>query len=166
MIWDVPVDDYQKGFSITHAPLAIDGKIIVGVTAGECALTGFVDAYDAATGKRLWRVWSIAQKGDPARATWSGESAEFGGAPTWMTGTYDAETDTLFWTTGNPSPDYDGTVREGDNLYTCSVLALDPKTGKREVVFPIHAARHARLGRQRNAGAGRSHVPRQACANC
>ncbi len=135
VIWDVPVDDYEKGFSITHAPLAIDGKIIVGVTAGECGLQGFVDAYDAATGKKLWRQWAVAQKGDPARATWSGDSAEFGGGPTWMTGTYDAETDTIFWPTGNPGPDYDGSIRKGANLYTCSVLALDPKTGKLKWYF-------------------------------
>ncbi len=136
VIWDVVVADYRQGFSITHAPLAIDGKIIVGVTSGECALTGLVDAYDAATGKRLWRTYSIAQKGDPARASWSPESsADVGGAPTWMTGTYDVETDTLFWTTGNPGADYDGTTRLGDNLYACSVLALDPATGKLKWYF-------------------------------
>lgn len=136
VIWEVPVGDWQKGFSITHAPLAIDGKIIVGVTSGECALTGFVDAYDAATGKRLWRTYSIAQPGDPNRASWQPEkSADYGGAPTWMTGTYDASTDTLYWTTGNPGPDYDGSVRGGDNLYACSVLALDPKTGKMKWYF-------------------------------
>ena len=136
VIFDVEVDDYRKGFYITHAPLAIGGKIIVGVTAGECALTGFVDAFDAATGRKLWRTWTIAQEGDPARkASWSGNSAEFGGGPTWMTGTYDAESDTLYWTTGNPSPDYDGSVREGDNLYTCSVLALDPETGRMRWYF-------------------------------
>ena len=134
-IWDVAVDDYQAGLSITHAPLAIDGKIIVGITAGECALKGFLDAYDAATGRRLWRVNVIPGQDDPARATWAGNSADFGGGPTWMTGTYDAQTDTLFWSTGNPSPDYDGTVRAGDNLYTCSVLALDPKTGKMKWYF-------------------------------
>ena len=136
VIWDVPVDDYRKGFSITHAPLAIDGKIIVGITAGECALTGFLDAYDAATGKRLWRVHTIAQKGDQARATWpNDQAADTGGGPTWTTGTYDPETDTLFWPTGNPSPDYDGSVRAGANLYTCSVLALDPNTGKLKWYF-------------------------------
>ena len=135
VIFDIEVDDYKKGFSITHAPLVVGNKIIVGVTAGECALYGFLDAYDAATGKRLWRVHSIAQPGDPARATWAGKSAETGGGPTWMTGTYDPETDTLFWGTGNPSPDYDGTVREGDNLYTNCVLALDPATGRRKWYF-------------------------------
>ena len=131
VLWDIQVDDYQKGLSITHAPLAIDGKIIVGVTSGECALTGFVDAYDAATGRRLWRTYSIPQPGDPNRKTWQPEkSADFGGAPTWMTGTFDTDTNTIFWTTGNPGPDYDGSVRLGDNLYSCSVLALDPETGK------------------------------------
>src|SRR6185436_13501089 len=100
-IWEVPVDDYRKGYSITHAPLAIDGKIIVGVTSGECGLNGVVDAYEAASGKKLWRFWAAPAKDDPehaqARATWSGNSADTGGAPTWMTGTYDVETDTLFW---------------------------------------------------------------------
>jgi alcohol dehydrogenase (cytochrome c) len=134
-LWDVAVDDYKTGTSITHAPLAIDGKIIVGITAGECALTGFIDAYDAATGQRLWRINVIPDKGDPARNTWAGDSANFGGGPTWMTGTYDADTDTLFWATGNPSPDYDGSVRAGDNLYTCSILALNPATGKLKWYF-------------------------------
>jgi len=136
VIWDVAVDDYKKGFSITHAPLAVDGKIIVGVTSGECGLVGFVDAFDAATGKKLWRTYSTPRPGDPARKTWSPEeSADFGGAPTWMTGTYDVETNTLFWTTGNPGPDYDGPVREGDNLWSCSVLALDPETGRMKWYF-------------------------------
>jgi len=130
VIWDVAVDDYTKGFSITHAPLAIDGKIIVGVTSGECALYGWVDAVDAATGKKLWRVHAIAQEGDPNRASWSGDSAKYGGSPTWTTGTYDPDTDTIFWATGNPGPDYDGTPRDGDNLYSCAVLAIDPKTGR------------------------------------
>jgi alcohol dehydrogenase (cytochrome c) len=130
VIWEREVDDYTKGFSITHAPLAIDGKIIVGVTSGECALYGFVDAFDAATGKKLWRVHAIAQPGDPNRATWAGDSAKYGGSPTWTTGTYDPDTNTLFWATGNPGPDYDGTPRAGDNLYSCSVLAIDPNTGE------------------------------------
>ena len=94
-------------------------------------MTGYVDAYDAATGKQLWRTYTTPQPGDPNRKTWEPETAaDYGGAPTWMTGTYDANTKTLYWTTGNPGPDYDGTVRGGDNLYSCSVIALDPETGR------------------------------------
>ncbi len=131
IIWDVVQDDYRKGISNTHAPLAIDGKIIVGVTAGECALTGFIDAFDAATGRHLWRTATIPTPGDPNRRTWIPESsADYGGAPTWMTGTYDSESRTIYWMTGNPGPDYDGTVRGGDNLYSCSVVALDEATGR------------------------------------
>jgi alcohol dehydrogenase (cytochrome c) len=131
VIFDIEVDDYKKGFSITHAPLAIDGKIIVGVTAGECALAGWVDAFDAATGKKLWRTYTTPQPGDPNRKTWEPEkSADYGGAPTWTTGTYDAETNTIYWATGNPGPDYEGRVRLGDNLYSCSVIAFDPESGK------------------------------------
>jgi alcohol dehydrogenase (cytochrome c) len=130
VIWDVEVDDYRKGYGITHAPLAVDGKIFVGETGGECSINGFVDAYDAASGKRLWRFWTIPAKGDPARATWAGDSADYGGGATWMTGTYDADTHTLFWAVGNPASDYNGSGRAGDDLYTCSVVALDPDTGK------------------------------------
>ncbi len=101
------------------------------MTAGECALTGWVDAFDAATGKKLWRTHATPQPGDPNRKTWQPEtSADYGGAPTWTTGTYDVETNTIYWATGNPGPDYEGTTRLGDNLYSCSVLALDPETGR------------------------------------
>ncbi len=131
IIWDVVQDDYRLGISNTHAPLAIDGKIIVGVTAGECALTGFIDAFDAATGRKLWRTRTIPEPGDPNRQTWiPASAADYGGAPTWMTGTYDSELRTIYWMTGNPGPDYDGTVRGGDNLYSCSVVALDEATGR------------------------------------
>ena len=135
VIWDVEVEDYRKGFSITHAPLVVDNKVFIGVTAGECALSGWVDGFDATTGKKLWRTHSVAQPGDLNRGTWAGDSAKYGGAPTWMTGTYDAATDTLFWTTGNPGADYEGTQRAGDNLYSCSVLALDPTTGRMKWYF-------------------------------
>jgi alcohol dehydrogenase (cytochrome c) len=135
VVWDVAVDDYKKGYSITLAPLAVDGKVFVGVTSGECGLNGFLDAFDAKTGEKLWRFWAVPEEGDPARKTWAGNSAEFGGAPTWLTGNYDADTKTLYWTTGNPAPDYDGTVREGDNLYSDSLVALDPETGKLKWYF-------------------------------
>jgi alcohol dehydrogenase (cytochrome c) len=134
-IWDVTVDDYKTGYSITLAPLAVDGKVFVGVTSGECGLKGFLDAYDAKTGERLWRFWTIPEEGDPARKTWAGNSAEFGGSPTWLTGNYDADSKTLYWGVGNPAPDYDGTVREGDNLYSDSIIALDADTGKLKWYF-------------------------------
>ena len=130
VIWDVAVDDYTKGYSITLAPLAVDGKVFVGVTSGECGLNGFLDAFDAETGEKLWRWDAIPGEGDPARDTWAGTSWEFGGAATWLTGTYDPDLNTLYWTTGNPAPDYDGSVREGDNLYSDAVVALDPDTGR------------------------------------
>jgi alcohol dehydrogenase (cytochrome c) len=130
VIFDVEVEDYRKGFSITHAPLAMNGQIAVGITAGECALTGFVYSFDAATGKKMWRTDTVAPPGDPNRASWAGDSAKYGGAPTWMTGTFDVDTNTLFWTTGNPGPDYNGADRAGDNLYSNCVLALDPATGR------------------------------------
>ena len=135
VIWDVAVDDYTKGYSITLAPLAVDGKVFVGVTSGECGLNGWVDAFDAATGEKLWRFWTVPLEGQPGRETWAGNSADFGGAPTWLTGSYDIETKTLYWTTGNPAPDYDGTVREGDNLYSDSVVALDADTGRLKWYF-------------------------------
>ena len=135
LIWDVAVDDYTKGYSITLAPLAVDGKVFVGVTSGECGLNGWVDAFDAATGEKLWRFWAVPLEGQPGRDTWAGNSADFGGAPTWLTGTYDADTNTLYWTTGNPAPDYDGAVREGDNLYSDSVVALDADTGRLKWYF-------------------------------
>jgi alcohol dehydrogenase (cytochrome c) len=135
VVFDIVLDDYKKGFSITHAPLVVGERVILGVTAGECALYDFLDAYDAQTGKRLWRTQSIAQPGDPARASWAGNSAYFGGGRTWMTATYNPETETVFWGTGNPSPDYNGVGREGDNLYTDSMLALDPATGRRKWYF-------------------------------
>ena len=131
VIWDKAVGDYKVGLTITLAPLAIDGAVIVGVTAGECALTGYVDAYNPDTGARLWQAAVIPPKGASRRARPGPATPRIiGGGPTWMTGTYDASNRTLYWTTGNPSPDYNGEVRKGDNLYTCSVLAIDPKTGK------------------------------------
>jgi alcohol dehydrogenase (cytochrome c) len=110
--------------------LAIQGKVIVGVAGGEFGIRGFVDAYDAATGKRLWRSYTIPGPGEPGNETWIGDSWKYGGAPTWMTGSYDPELNLLYWTVGNPSPELNGDVRAGDNLFSCSVVALDPATGK------------------------------------
>ena len=133
--WQVTLADYTEGFSATSAPLIIGDLVYTGVAGGEFGARGFVDAYDLKTGKLAWRIHTIPDAGDPAAKTWAGDSAKSGGAPAWTTGAYDAETDTLFWTVGNPSPDWNGDLRGGDNLYSDSVLALDPKTGKMKWYF-------------------------------
>jgi len=128
--WDVEVADYKQAYSVTAAPLAVKDKIIVGVAGAEYGVRGFVDAYDAKTGKRAWRFWTVPGPGEPANETWSGDSWKIGGATTWVTGSYDPEANLTYWGTGNPSPDYVGDDRRGDNLYSDSIVALDADTGK------------------------------------
>jgi alcohol dehydrogenase (cytochrome c) len=128
--WETRVADNNTGHSITAAPLAIDGKIIVGISGGEAGIRGFLDAYDAKTGKLAWRLWTIPGPGEPGHDTWKGDSWKTGGAPTWVTGSYDPELNLIYWGTGNPGPDWNGDPRPGDNLYSCSLLAVDASTGK------------------------------------
>jgi alcohol dehydrogenase (cytochrome c) len=131
-LWEVQVDDTMKGFSFTSAPLAVKDKIVVGITGGEFGLPGYVDAYEPATGKRIWRFNTVPQPGEFGHDTWAGDSWKRGGAPGWLTGTYDPDLDVLYWPIGNPGPDSDYMIRKGDNLFSCSVVALDPATGKRK----------------------------------
>ncbi len=133
--WSVEVGMNSKGVAITQAPLALDGKIIVGMGGGEAGLRGFIDAYDAKTGKRLWRLYTVPTPGEPGVNTWEGDSWKYGGATTWNTGSYDPETNTIFWGTGNPAPDWNGDARKGDNLYSCSLLAINADTGKMKWYF-------------------------------
>jgi alcohol dehydrogenase (cytochrome c) len=128
--WSAKVGDYALGYSMTVAPLAIPGKILVGVSGGEAGIRGFLDAYDANTGKQAWRFWTIPGPSDPGHETWQGDSWKTGGGPTWVTGAYDPELKIVYWGVGNPSPDWNGDPRRGDNLYTCSFIALDGGTGK------------------------------------
>jgi len=129
-IWDTETADYRQNYFATGAPLAIGNLVLTGVGGGEHGARGFVAAYDAQTGKEAWRFWTIPARGEPGAETWQGKDLEHGGAPTWLTGTYDPELDTIYWPIGNPAKEYDGTDRGGDNLYSDSVVALDPKTGK------------------------------------
>ncbi|MBY0505859.1 MAG: PQQ-dependent dehydrogenase, methanol/ethanol family [Bryobacteraceae bacterium] len=131
-LWETQVADTMEGYSITVSPLAVKDKIVVGVAGGEHGIRGFLDAYDAATGKRVWRFHTVPGPGEFGHETWKGDSWKLGGAPTWLTGSYDPELDTLYWATGNPGPDMDGEIRKGDNLFSCSVVALDLATGKRK----------------------------------
>ncbi len=128
--WTARVEDYKPGYSMTLAPLAIKGKVLVGVSGGEAGIRGFVDAYDSATGKLAWRFYTVPGPGEPGHATWAGESWRTGGASTWVTGSYDPDLNLVYWGVGNPGPDWNGDMRRGDNLYACSFIALDADTGK------------------------------------
>ena len=129
--WNTTIANYKDGYSVTSAPLVVGGLVYTGVAGGEFGAPGFVDAYDIVTGKLAWRINTVpTDAADPAAKTWAGDSWKSGGSPAWTTGAYDAGTDTLFWTVGNPSPDWNGDKRAGDNLYSDSVLALDPHTGR------------------------------------
>jgi alcohol dehydrogenase (cytochrome c) len=130
LIWDVVVADYTKGYSITVAPLAVKNEVIVGISGGEYGIRGFLDAYDQSSGKHLWRFYTVPGPGEPGHETWSGESWKTGGAPTWVTGSFDPALNLIYWGTGNAAPDWNGDVRLGDNLYSSSVVALDADTGK------------------------------------
>jgi alcohol dehydrogenase (cytochrome c) len=127
--WDVPIADYKTGYSITGAPLAVKNLVITGVAGGEFGARGFIDARDAQTGKEVWRFDAIPEPGHPGANTWEGDSWKTGGGPTWMTGSFDPETNVIYWPVGNPSPNFNGDGRAGDNLYTNSVLALDADHG-------------------------------------
>ena len=132
LIWEVQVADTMDGFNITSPPLVVKDKIIVGHAGGEYAIRGFLDAYDV-TGKRLWRFYTIPGPGELGNDTWKGDSWKTGGGGTWLTGTYDPELDTIYWPIGNPAAMTDRSVRgDGDNLFTDSVVALDPDTGQRK----------------------------------
>ncbi len=131
-LWEVQVGDSTLGYTITSAPLVVKDKIITGIAGGEFGVQAFLDAYDPATGKRLWRWMTIPQKGEFGADTWEGDSGKRGGSPTWLTGSYDPELNLIYWAIGNPGPDINGDVRKGDNLFSCSVVALDADTGQRK----------------------------------
>src|SRR5579863_6142251 len=118
VVWDVPAVDYAGGYTFTPAPLAVKNLVVMGVAGGEYGIRGFIDAYEAETGKRKWRFYTVPDRGEPGRETWEGESYKTGGAPAWKTGVYDPVNNALFWPTGNPSPSNRGEGRAGDNLYS------------------------------------------------
>jgi alcohol dehydrogenase (cytochrome c) len=130
LLWDVTLDDWRKNYSASSAPLPAGDVVITGVSGGEHGANGFLTAHDQATGKELWRFWTVPKPGEPGSETWIGKDIEHGGAPTWFTGSYDPELDLVYWPTGNPAKEYDGRDRKGDNLYASSILALERKTGR------------------------------------
>jgi alcohol dehydrogenase (cytochrome c) len=128
-LWSTKVAEVKDGYSMTVAPLAVNGIILVGNSGAEYGTRGFIDGYDAKTGQRAWRRYTVACPGEPGGDTWpAGDACQHGGGSAWLTGSYDPELDTVYWGTGNPGS-WNPTTRKGDNLYTSSVLALDPKSG-------------------------------------
>ena len=137
-------------------------KVIVGVAGGEFGIRGFIDAYDAQTGKRAWRFYTIPGPGEPGHDTWAGDSWKTGGAGVWVTGAYDPEQNLVFYGTGNPGPDYHSESRKGDNLYSDFAGGARRRHRQAPLALSVHAARRARLGRDRGAGPGRHHDRRAA----
>ena len=124
-----PAGDPKEGYAFTVAPLVVKDKVIAGTAGGEFGVRGFLAAWDVKTGKEVWRFNTVPGPGEAGHDTWGGDSWMHGGAPIWVTGSYDPELNLTYWGTGNPGPDWDGAGRPGDNLYSCSVIALDPDTG-------------------------------------
>ena len=136
LVWDAEMADYRDHYGAVAAPLVVDDLVIAGISAGDTGLRGFLDAYHAVTGERAWRFWTIPAPGEPGSETWGDPDVlRRGCGATWLTGSYDAELDLLYWPTGNPCPDLNGERRPGDNLYTNSVVALTPRTGALEWYF-------------------------------
>jgi alcohol dehydrogenase (cytochrome c) len=130
LLWDTEMADWRQNYNATGAPLPVGDLVIAGTSGGDEGVRGFVAAYDQTTGREVWRWWSTPLPGEPGSETWQGDGIAHPAGSTWMTGTFDAALDTLYWTVGNPGPDMIGDDRRGDNLYTDSVVALDPRTGK------------------------------------
>ena len=130
LLWDTEMADYRQHYGATSAPLVVNDLVISGTSGGDEGARGFIAAYKATTGERVWRFWTMPAAGEPLSETWAGRAIEHGCTDAWLTGTYDPGTGLLYWATGNPCPDYNGDERKGDNLYSDSVVALEPRTGK------------------------------------
>ena len=134
-IFDQPYADTKDGYHCTVAPVAIKDRLIVGVSGGDSGIRGFVAAHSAETGEQLWKLWTIPGEGEFGASTWGPKTLPWGGAGTWMPGSYDPEMNWIFWPTGNPWPDFYGGDRPGDNLYSDSLIAVDLATGEMQWHF-------------------------------
>lgn len=130
LLWETEMADWRQNYNGTSAPLTVGNLVISGTAGGDEGARGFVAAYDQQTGKEVWRFWTVPKPGEPNDETWKGKEQNHRSGATWITGTYDPQLDLVYWPTGNPGPDFDGDERQGDNLYTDCILALDAKTGK------------------------------------
>lgn len=130
LLWETSLADPALGYSITMAPLVVKDKVLVGVGGGEFGIRGFVAAFDAATGEEVYRFYTIPGPGEPGHDSWEGDDWEHGGAPVWITGSFDPDLNLTYWGVGNPGPDWNPGQRPGDNLYSDAVVALDADTGE------------------------------------
>lgn len=130
-LWKTKSIDFKTGYSMTVAPLVADGVVIVGVSGGEYGVRGYIEGYDPDTGARKWRTYTVPAPGEPGSETWQdgGDAWKTGGGPAWLTGSYDPDLNTVYWGTGNAAS-WNAGIRPGDNLFTSSILALDPQTGE------------------------------------
>jgi alcohol dehydrogenase (cytochrome c) len=167
VLWDIEMADYKLGYAGTVAPIVVKDKVIVGISGSDYPTRGFLDAYNPADGTRVWRLYTVPRPGEPGSESWPNSAATFerGGGATWVTGSYDPESNTLFWGTGNPNPDYNGEDRDGDNLYTCSLIAVDASTGKLKWHFQFSPhdthdwdSNHVPVLAERNVGGERRKV--------
>lgn len=170
LVWDVVMPEAPEHYGSTVSPLIVNDTVIVDVSGGDWGMRGFLACYKASTGELVWRHWTLpAKPGDPGINTWGKNPPLLAGGSTWLTGTYDKETDTLYWATGNPWPDRDDRDRPGDNLFTDCILALNPKTGEvkwyfqftphdtadRDAEEPPRSCRHRISGEAKEASAAR-----------
>jgi alcohol dehydrogenase (cytochrome c) len=135
LLWDTEMADWHLNYNATGAPMTVGNLVISGVAGGDEGARGFVAAFDQSTGKEAWRFWTVPKPGEPGSETWKGRDIDHPSGATWLTGTYDAQLDTIYWPTGNPGPDLNGDERGGDNLYASSLVALDAKTGRMKWYF-------------------------------
>ena len=135
VVWNTTLANYKDAYTMTVAPLMVKGKVIVGMSGSEYPIRLFIAALDAENGRTLWRRYTVPAGGEKGSETWGGDSWKYGGGSAWVTGSYDPELNLVYWGVGNPAPDWDGSARPGDNLYTASTLALDPDSGEIKFYF-------------------------------
>jgi alcohol dehydrogenase (cytochrome c) len=136
-IWDQTMADWSQGYYSTLAPLVVNGKVMAGVSGGEFGIRGFIQAFDAESGETLWKTYTVPSPEEPGGDTWPGDTWQRGGGPIWITGNYDVANKLTYWGVGNAAP-WVGALRPGDNLYTASILGVDPETGAIKTHFQLH----------------------------
>ena len=165
LVWDTDLDELQARPRHHAAPLVVKDKVIVGNSGGDIPTRGFIDAYDAKTGKRVWRFYTIPATGEPGSETWSdADVLPRGGGATWVTGSYDPELNLIYWGIGNPNPDYYGERSQGRQPLHRVARRARRRHRQAAVALPVHAARPARLGLEPRAGARRRDDQRPARA--